>query len=153
LGEIARAVPKFRRVDYARMGEMGFQHPVPESRARRTFTQVEPEVAAPDSEFPLILAAGRLLYDRGTLANRSAQIQNLVPAAFVMINPIDAKELDLADGDSVSVVSSKGRLGFTLQVSDEVAPGVAFAPRNLSDAPLSVLFASRWTVPRVRIEK
>jgi NADH-quinone oxidoreductase chain G len=153
LGEIARALPKFRRVDYARMGEMGFQRPSPETRARRAFTQVEPEVAAHDPEFPLILATGRLLYDRGTLTNRSAHIQNLVPAAFVMINPIDAKELGLADGDSVSVVSTKGRLGFTLHVSDKVAPGVAFAPRNLSDAPLSVLFADRWTLPRVRIVK
>jgi NADH-quinone oxidoreductase chain G len=153
LGEIARAVPNFRLVDYARMGEKGFQRPAPETRARRAFTWVEPEVAAHNPEFPLILATGRLLYDRGTLMSRSARIRNLVPAAFVMINPVDARELELADGDSVSVVSPKGRLAFTLHVSDEVAPGVAFAPRNLSDAPLSVLFADRWTLPRVRIVK
>jgi hypothetical protein len=34
-----------------------------------------------------------------------------------------------------------------------VMPGVAFAPLNLSDAPLSVLFADRRTLPRVRIAK
>jgi hypothetical protein len=30
---------------------------------------------------------------------------------------------------------------------------VAFAPLNLSDAPLSVLFADRRTLPKVRIVK
>jgi hypothetical protein len=30
---------------------------------------------------------------------------------------------------------------------------VAFAPRNLSDAPLNVLFRERWTLPRIKIVK
>ncbi len=153
LGEIARALPNFRGVNYARMGETGFQRPSPEARARRAFARVEPEVVPHDPDFPLILATGRTLYDQGTLTKRSAQVQNLVPAAFVMINPRDAKELELSDGDGVSVISSKGRLAFTLRVSDKVTPGVAYAPLNLSEAPLSVLFADRWALPRVRIVK
>jgi predicted molibdopterin-dependent oxidoreductase YjgC len=153
LSEIARALPGFRGVDYARMGEIGLQRPTPEAKVRRAFALVEPEVAARDPEFPLSLTTGRMLYDRGTLADHSVQIESLVPGAFVMINPTDAAELALADGDDVSVVSANGRLSFTLRVSDEVARGVAFAPLNLSEAPLSVLFADRWTLPRVRIVK
>jgi predicted molibdopterin-dependent oxidoreductase YjgC len=110
-------------------------------------------VALHDPEFPLVLWTGRMLYDRGTLLLRSGQIQKLVPAAFVTINPADAEKLELVDGDDVSVVSAKGRLRFAAKVSDEVAQGVAFAPLNLSDAPLSVLSADRWTLPRVRIVK
>jgi anaerobic selenocysteine-containing dehydrogenase len=85
--------------------------------------------------------------------NRSGRIQRLVPDAFVMIHPTDAERLDLVDGDDVSVVSANGRLGLTVKVSREIAPGVAFAPQNLSAAPLSVLFANRWMLPRVRIDK
>jgi anaerobic selenocysteine-containing dehydrogenase len=70
-----------------------------------------------------------------------------------MIHPSDAQELGLAEGDAVSVVSEVGRLGLSVKVSEEVIPGVAFAPLNLSDAPLSVLFVDRWSVPRVRIVK
>jgi predicted molibdopterin-dependent oxidoreductase YjgC len=100
----------------------------------------------------LTLFTGRLLYDRGTLLRRSGRIQKLVPAAFVMIHPSDAAKLGLADGDDVSVVSAKGRLRFTVKVSDEVAPGIAFAPLNLSDAPLSVLLDDLRVFPRVQIE-
>jgi predicted molibdopterin-dependent oxidoreductase YjgC len=70
-----------------------------------------------------------------------------------MIHPADAGRLDLTNGDDVSIVSATGRLGFTVRITDEIAPGVVFAPLNLSDAPLSVLATDMWTLPRVRIVK
>jgi NADH-quinone oxidoreductase subunit G len=153
LGEIAKALPGYRGVDYATMGHMGWQPPAKEAVLRRTFVQVEPDPPPRTPEYPLILFPGRLFYDQGTLLDRSGRIQRLVPDAFVMIHPTDAERLSLVDGDDVSVVSANGRLGLTVKVSREIVPGVAFAPQNLSAAPLSVLFANRWTLPRVRIDK
>ncbi len=151
--EIAKALPGYRTVSYEQMGADGWQRPVPPATPRRAFVRAEVEPPPPDAEYPLILVTGRLLYDRGTLLSRSERIQKLVPEAYVMLHPQDAGGLGVADGDDVSVVSAAGRLGLTARVSDEIVPGTAFAPLNLSAAPLSVLYTDRWTQPRVRIVK
>jgi NADH-quinone oxidoreductase chain G len=153
LDEIAKVVPAYRGLDYARMGEQGWQPPIREPAARRAFTRVEPESPIPNTQYPLTLITGRLFYDRGTLLSRSAPIQNVVPEAFVMLHPSDAAKLGLADGDEVTVESAQGQLQLRLKVSDDVAPGVAYAPLNLSAVPLNVLFAERQVLPRVRIVK
>jgi predicted molibdopterin-dependent oxidoreductase YjgC len=153
LSEIARVVPGYRGVDYARMKEIGWQPPVKQPVPRRAFVRAELDTTSRNPEYPLALLTGRLLYDRGMLLRRSEPIENLVPEAFVMIHPSDAEKLELSHGDSVSVISPEGRLRFTLKVSEEIVPGAAFAPVNLSDAPLSVLLADRWTLPYVRIVK
>jgi predicted molibdopterin-dependent oxidoreductase YjgC len=70
-----------------------------------------------------------------------------------MIHPADANRFGLADGQSAAVVSAFGRLHLSVSVSSKVMPGVAFAPLNLSTAPLSVLFSERGSIPYVRLEK
>jgi NADH-quinone oxidoreductase chain G len=153
LGEIAKALPGYRGLDTTTMGQEGWQRPVPPAAMRRSLSLVEQSVPKPDADYPLTLVTGRLLYDRGTLLRCSERIQNLVPGAFVMVHPSEAEKMGLTDGDDVSVVSATGRLGLKVRVSDEVVSGVAFAPLNLSEAPLSVLFADGWTLPQVRITK
>lgn len=153
LGEIARVVPGFRGLDYEAIGDQGWQRPAPQAAIRRTLARVESGVPPRDPDYPLNLVTGRLLYDRGTLLCRSERIQSLVPPAYVMIHPRDAEKLDLVEGDDVSVVSAQGQLRLSLRVSDQVVPGVAFAPGNLSDVPLSVLAADCWTMPQVRVVK
>jgi NADH-quinone oxidoreductase subunit G len=153
LVEISKVLPGYRGVDYATMGSDGWQPPAPQTAARRAFVHVESDLPPFDPDYPLTLVTGRLLYDRGTLLRCSGRIQNLVPDAFLMIHPSDAEKLGLAEGDDVSVVSAQGRLGLSVRVRDEIVPGAAFAPLNLSAAPLSVLFADRGMLPRVRIVK
>ena len=153
LSEIAKVLPGYRGLDAAEVGDTGWQRSRPEAKAKRSLSHVEQAPPRPDPEYPLILVTGRVLYDRGTLLRRAERIRNLVPEAYVAIHPTDAERFGVADGDDASLVSAVGRLGLTVQVSTEVMPGVAFAPENLSAAPLSVLFSDRSTLPRVRIAK
>jgi len=153
LAEIAKVLPGYRGLDAATIGDAGWQRPRPEATGRRSLVHVEEVPPRPDSEYPLILVTGRELYDRGTLLRRTDWIDNLAPEAYVAIHPSDAERFGVSDGDDVSLVSAVGRLGLTLKVTTEIVPGVAFAPRNLSQAPLSVLFADRGILPRVRIVK
>ena len=115
----------------------------------RVSVRVEAEAPAPSSDFPLILVTGRRLYDRGVLLQRAGRVQNLVPDGYVMIHPIDAEKLGLADGDDGSIVSAHGQLEAKVTVSDGIVPGVALVPCNLGSEPLSVLFASRGVPPHV----
>jgi NADH-quinone oxidoreductase chain G len=153
LSEIAKVLPGYRGLDAAKVGDTGWQRPRPEAKAKRSLSRVEQAPPRPDPEYPLILVTGHALYDRGTLLRRTERIRNLVPEAYVAIHPTDAERFGVADGDDASLVSAVGRLGLTVKVSTEVMPGVAFAPENLSAAPLSVLFSDRSTLPRVRIAK
>jgi predicted molibdopterin-dependent oxidoreductase YjgC len=126
---------------------------MPQAAVRRALTHVkaEPRVSSPGDG--LTLVTGRAFYDRGTLLRCSEHIQELVPDAFVAIHPTDAERFEVANGDDVSLVSDVGRLGLRVEITDQVVQGVAFAPLNLSDAPLSVLFEDRRALPRVRIVK
>jgi len=153
LSEISKVLPGYRGVTYTRMGEIGWQRPAAKMASRRAFVHITPQPPPPDPEYPLSLVTGRVLYDRGTLLRRSKPIQDLVTTPYVMVHPSDAKTLDLLDGDDVSVVSAKGRLGLRVRVSSAIVPGVVFVPVNVSDAPLSVLFPDRWTIPQVQIVK
>ena len=153
LQEIAKVVPGYRGLDYARLGEAGWQRMVPQAATRRSFVMAAADSTVPDPDYPLTLVTGRMFYDRGTLLRCSERIQNLVPEGFVVLHPTDAEDFGLADGDEVSVVSARGQLALTAKVSDEIVPGVVFAPRNLGETPLGVLFEDCWTWPWVRIVK
>lgn len=58
------------------------------------------------------------------------KIQRKLGAVTVSINPLDAAARGLADGDRVKVESGSGSLLVTLTVTDDVLPGVAYAPKG-----------------------
>lgn len=157
LDEIAKILGNnlahYRGLAYDAMDSGGKQRPQPQRVVRRSFLRVDPDPLSRDANYPLSLVTGHLFYDRGGLLRCSEQVQKLVPDAFVMIYPSDAENLNLSDGDNVSVASSFGELCLILRVSDEVVPGTAFAPLNLSDALSSVLGVNERTPVPVRITK
>jgi predicted molibdopterin-dependent oxidoreductase YjgC len=153
LAEIVKVLPGYRGLDLANIGETGWQRPRPEATPRRYLSRVEPVLPPADPDYPLILVAGHALYDQGTLLRRTDRIRELVPEAYVAIHPADAEQFGVADGDAASLISADGQLGLTIRVSTEVVRGVAFAPLNLSEAPLGVLFGKCSDLPRVRISK
>jgi predicted molibdopterin-dependent oxidoreductase YjgC len=157
LAEISKVLgsssTRYRDLDRAAMGMRGWQRPRSQRTTRRVFSRVEASLPPQDPSFPFTMTTGPLLYDRGTLLRCAERLQNLVGDAFVMVHPADARELGLADGDSVSVGSDIGELALTLRLSDEVARGTAFAPLNLSEVPLCELGLGEAAFVRVRIAK
>jgi predicted molibdopterin-dependent oxidoreductase YjgC len=153
LVEIAKVLPGYRGLDMASVGESGWQRPRPEPTPRRYLTYVKAVPLRPDPDYPLILVTGHELYDRGTVLRHTDMIRRLAPDAYVLIHPADAGRFGLADGDDASLVSAVGQLGLTVRVSTDVVPGVAYAPLDLSEAPLGVLFAECSELPRVRLSK
>ena len=153
LDEMGKVLPGYRTMDRAAMAAGGWQPSRPQESARRAFARVKAEAGKEDPEYPLVLSTGRLFYDRGALLRYSEPIQHVIPDGYVMMHPADAEQYGLAEGDDVAIVSRTGRLRTSLKLSDEVAPGSVFAPLNVHDAPLSVLFENRWTWPRVQVIK
>jgi predicted molibdopterin-dependent oxidoreductase YjgC len=153
LDEMAKILPGYRDMDRAAMAAGGWQPPRPQEPARRAFARVKAEERQEDREYPLVLTTGRLFYDRGALLRYAEPIQHVVPDGYVMMHPDDVEQYGLAEGDDVALVSRTGRMRSKLKVSGEVARGTVFAPLNVNDAPLSVLFENRWTWPQVQVIK
>ena len=89
----------------------------------------------PDEDFPFILNTGRLQHQWHTMTRtgKVAALNRLNPAPFVEIHPRDAARLGIASGDSVAIVSRRGRAVLPAEVSDRVVEGSLFAPLHWND--------------------
>src|SRR5262249_483032 len=56
------------------------------------------------------------------------------PAPFVAVHPRDARELGLADGESVRLVSRRGIARSTLKLDESLRPGTLFMPFHWGQA-------------------
>ena len=94
-----------------------------------------PAAELPDDDYPFMLNTGRLQHQWHTLTKtgRVAKLNKLNPGPFVELHPLDARELGIAEGDSVEVASRRGRAVLPAVVTDRVRPGGCFAPFHWND--------------------
>ncbi len=86
------------------------------------------EVVSPGR--PLVLTTGRLAphYNGGSMTRRTAALRDQAPACRVEIHPRDAGSLQISGGDSVNVITARGRFTAGVRVTDSIKPGVVFLP-------------------------
>jgi formate dehydrogenase major subunit len=75
----------------------------------------------------------------GTMTRRSEGLDSREPTPVVEVNPLDAAELGVADGDSVRVTSRRGTLMIGVRVSDRQARGQIFIPFHFREAAANLL--------------
>ena len=81
-----------------------------------------------DSEYPLVLTTGRRrsTYHTGTQTGRASGFNLLVPSEMVEINPLDADQLELTDGQVVTVSSRRGAVEVPVKVTNMSPHGTIF---------------------------
>jgi predicted molibdopterin-dependent oxidoreductase YjgC len=143
--EIARNTPILAGISYERLEkEGGLQWPCPThdhpgtkflhedffvlGKGQLALVDNIPPAEQPDEEYPLLLTTGRRrpLYHTNTQTSRAPGILEISPHEFAEINPQDAAELGLSDGDMAHVVSRRGRVQTRVKVTDVSPPGVVF---------------------------
>lgn len=86
----------------------------------------------PDEDFPFLLTTGRVLehWHSGSMTRRIPELRSAMPTAYVELNPVDARQLDLRNGESVVVESRRGRVTLPAWFGGRGAPprGTAFIP-------------------------
>jgi assimilatory nitrate reductase catalytic subunit len=116
--------------------------PTADGRARLHTVPCDPFVEQPDSEFGLILNTGRTVEHWHT-RTKTAQVEllnNMVPNAWLEMNPVDAKRLDLKPHDRVTVRSRRGAVGnIELRVTGIVAPGQIFMPFHFPETNSNIV--------------
>ncbi|HEX6942757.1 MAG TPA: molybdopterin-dependent oxidoreductase, partial [Gemmatimonadaceae bacterium] len=160
MDEIATVTPSWRGVSHARLvGNGGLQYPIPHAThpgtdflfddvfptkdGKATFVGVEflPPAELPDEEFPFMLNTGRQMYHwhTGTMTRRSFALDAREPGPIVELNPVDAAELGVKDGDEVSVSSRRGEIRISVRLSKRVAKKQVFIPMHYREAAVNLL--------------
>jgi formate dehydrogenase major subunit len=75
----------------------------------------------------------------GTMSRRSTGLDSREPTPVVEINPLDAIEMGLADGDTVRVSSRRGSMLIGTRVSERQARGQIFIPFHFREAAANLL--------------
>ena len=158
--EIASVTPSWRGVSYDRLvHRRSIQYPVltpdsdgtaflfadgfPTDDRRGRFVPVE--FLAPDElpsdEYPFFLNTGRQMYHwhTGTMTRRSEGLDSREPVPIVDMNPRDALDLGVGEGDQVRVTSRRGSILIGVRISDRQARGQVFIPMHYREAAANLL--------------
>jgi assimilatory nitrate reductase catalytic subunit len=106
-----------------------FQHD--DGRAKLIPIHWEPFPEQPSDAFPFVLNTGRTVEHWHTRTKTAAVpiLERMAPNAWLEMNPVDARRLNLRHHQDVDIVSRRGRVrGVELRITEITAPGQVFMP-------------------------
>ncbi|MGB9987995.1 formate dehydrogenase subunit alpha [Salarchaeum japonicum] len=106
----------------------------------------------PDEDYPLSLTTGRVLYQyhTGTMTHPEEGIQDYNDRDFVEINPEDAADYGIEDGDLVTLESRRGEITVPAQVTARIGSGTVFAPIHFAETCVNKLTDSERLDPHAK---
>jgi predicted molibdopterin-dependent oxidoreductase YjgC len=156
--EIARLTPKsYGGMSYARLGLDGLQWPCPTpdhpgtpylhaqqfARGKGCFHAVEYQAPAevPDEIYPLSMTTGRMFahFHTGTMTRVSESLDREQSTGYVEINPKDAEELEVSEGETLILASRRGEIEIPARISTAVPHGTVFVPIHFGENPTNYL--------------
>lgn len=180
LEEISGIVPFFAGVKWDELGENGKQWPVNLQGEGTEILHTESfkigkgrfitaefkeskEIIDHQSEFPYIITTNRELehYNSGTMTRRTKNAE-ILSEDVLLIHPEDAAKHQIEEGDSVCVISARGKIDIKARITDEVKPGILsstfhFPEIRMNDITSSVsdseALCPEYKVVSVRIRK
>ena len=89
-----------------------------------------------DAEYPFVLTTGRIVthYHTGTMTRKSAVLNQVAPEELIELNPQDARELDVRDGDYIRLATRRGHLVAKAKVTERVQPRMVFGTFHFWEA-------------------
>ena len=119
---------------YVKKGsEIQFYHSkTKDDRAQIWFRPYEEPPEVPDNDFPFWLCTGRVLehWHTGTMTMRVPQLRRAMPESYVEINPEDAAEYGIGNGDLVRIETRRGSIELRAWINGRGVPqrGYLFVP-------------------------
>ena len=132
MSEIASATPIYRDISYSslRKGGLKWSHLAETSltaqngKYRFTPLQYRPPAEVPDLDHPLILITERDIYSDGILPQKVEGFKALRAERLVYINPKDATDFEIKNGEVVRVISRWGEIDGQAVVVTASPPGL-----------------------------
>ena len=160
LDEISKIVPFFKGVKWDELGENGKQWPVladgTDTKILHTDTfkrglghfyfnawEMSPEVKEHAKNFPYIITTNRELehYNCGAMTRRTGNGE-ILTEDVLLINPADAAQHGIAEGDMVCVESARGKVDIKALITDEVKPGILSSTFHFPEMMLNMITSS-----------
>ncbi len=115
-------------------GDIKF-YAAPDHRAIVWLRPAKPPAEPADTEYPYVLSTGRVLehWHTGTMTMKADELRRAYPEAFVEVNPVDAKALNVKSGDRLRITSRRGEAVIKARVVDIPRPGMVFVPFHWED--------------------
>jgi predicted molibdopterin-dependent oxidoreductase YjgC len=159
LEEIASVSPIYEGINFERIDKIGLQWPCTDKdhpgtkylhsgqfstvNGKGTFKPLsyKPPMELPDEDYPLILTTERSLYHfhTGTMTRKVEGLNTLRKNELVEINPIDASNLEITDGEIVRVISRRGEVNAEAKVTDVSPEGVVSMTFHFAESPTNQL--------------
>jgi len=168
--EMASLTPKsYAGMTYERMGLDGLQWPCPDTehpgtpylhkdqfaRGKGKFFAIDYQDPAemPDEEYPYFLTTGRMFahFHTGTMTRISPHLDVEQKTAYVDINPKDAEDLAVRNGDILVLSSRRGQIEAPARLTDSVESGTVFLPIHFGETPTNVLTDAEAFDPLAKI--
>ena len=96
----------------------------------------------PDEQYPLMLTTGRMLfhYNVGTMTRRTDLTKlQAGQRETLRIHPKDARRYAINDGDRVTVVSRRGKVTVSAEITKATNPGVLFMTFHFPESRTNIL--------------
>ncbi len=151
--DIRKATASYKGITYDRIDKVGIQWPCPtESHPGTKFlhkgvfargkglikpAEYKPPAEVTDSEYPMVLSTGRMLYHYNIMTRESKALNDIRPCELAEINPADALKLGLKEYDAIEVKSRRGQLTTRVTITDKVKPGVIFMTLHYWESPVN----------------
>jgi formate dehydrogenase major subunit len=158
--ELVSLMPNYTNLRYDNLGATGKLYPNPDPEhsdgtvvlfqdafntedglAHLVPAEWMPARELPNEEYPFVLNTGRLLehWHTGSMTRRSFALDTISPNAMVYLNPDDAEQMGIADGDFARVTSRRGSIQLEARVSHRETPGSCFIPFHFREAAANLL--------------
>ena len=155
--EISQLTPSYGGISYQRLDKQGLQWPCPTpdhpgtpflhkdtfSRGKGRFMPLDykPPAEAPDDNYPLILTTERSLYHyhTSTMTGKVKGLNKLHGEELVEINPADAKNLGISNGQSIKIISRRGEVTAKAKITTASPAGVISMSFHFPDTPTNRL--------------
>jgi formate dehydrogenase major subunit/formate dehydrogenase alpha subunit len=152
MDEIRKVTPSYAGISYDRIEQKGIHWPCPNEEhpgtpilhrdqftiGKGVFAAIDyiPPAEMTDSEYPLYLTTGRLLYQyhTGTMTMKTGGLNEIAPECYVEISPEDAKALGMQEGAYASVSSRRGKIKARIKISPKAVRGTVFLPFHYAKA-------------------
>jgi len=169
LEEISQIVPFFKGVKWDELGENGKQWPVAEDGSDSELIHVKEfkhgkgqlffqefveseEIIKNGREYPYIITTNRELehYNCGTMTRRTRNVE-LLTEDILLINPRDASEKGIHDGDMVCVMSQRGKVDIKAQITNEVNPGILSTTFHFPEIMVNMITSDVHDCPEYKV--
>jgi len=155
--EIRKVTPAYQGITYERIDQNGIQWPCRSledkgtpflhkdqfSKGKGTFFAIpyrDPAEVTND-EFPFWLSTGRVgfQYHTRTMTGVSPSLQKEAAEGYVEINPFDAAQLGIDEGERVHVISRRGKIQIKAMLTFNVARNTVFIPFHYVESAANML--------------